>query len=340
MALRAGCSFCLFAHSCLEGYTEGGGNKWARFKWKHHCQVTKNRPKQCTRAGPGQRAIHQGHRALCAMCYPAFQGSTPNVPPSTSGQCIQCVTHQGQHTQLATQHLRTWSNEPLTGAITISTFPVIQGERPKGQADSSLKINLLDSGWGVCRGAESKQNHKKRHVFHAPLSPILTHFTAMLCLESTYRCGDIKAGIIQSQLYYPCYIMTTDNWLSGPLRFGNKACTRLLTSFILEMWVSTLCILDLLLFKKLFTYLHLKMCRVQVRRKKKDGGKKTYRMRSTGVLSLQTAPVEPLLGSSRAVQACQDAENLEGSHIQVTENMPMSVIAVFRAALHRVQSWN
>lgn len=207
MALRAGCSFCLFAHSCLEGYTEGGGNKWARFKWKHHCQVTKNRPKQCTRAGPGQRAIHQGHRALCAMCYPAFQGSTPNVPPSTSGQCIQCVTHQGQHTQLATQHLRTWSNEPLTGAITISTFPVIQGERPKGQADSSLKINLLDSGWGVCRGAESKQTHKKRHVFHAPLSPILT--LLLQCYVLSLHTGVV---ILKQESSKANYIILATSW--------------------------------------------------------------------------------------------------------------------------------
>lgn len=82
------------------------------------------------------------------------------------------------------------------------------------------------------------------------------------------------------------------------------------------------------------------MCRVQVRKKKKDPGK-TYRMREVlWVLSLQTAPEELLLGSSSAVQACQDAENLEGSHDQVMENMPVSVIAVFRAALRRVQSWN
>lgn len=40
-----------------------------------------------------------------------------------------------------------------------------------------------------------------------------------------------------------------------------------------------------------------------------------------------------LWSSTGAMQACQDTEELEGSHIQVMGNTPASVIAVLRAAL-------
>lgn len=59
-----------------------------------------------------------------------------------------------------------------------------------------------------------------------------------------------------------------------------------------------------------------------------------------GALAHQTRLQRSLLGSTSAMQACQDAEKLEGSHIQVMENMPVSVIAILRAALRRVQSWD
>lgn len=55
--------------------------------------------------------------------------------------------------------------------------------------------------------------------------------------------------------------------------------------------------------------------------------------------SSDMSPEESLLRSTSAVQACQDTEKLEGSHIQVMDNMPVSVIAVLRAALTGVQSW-
>lgn len=133
------------------------GNKWTRFKWKHHCQVT-NRSKQHTRADPGQRAqraIHQGHCALWARCYPAFQDNTPNVLPSISGQCTQCPTLTKYSTLCVPPRIKDntpnlppsisepGAMNPLTGAIKIPTLPAIhEGESPKGQADPSLRINL------------------------------------------------------------------------------------------------------------------------------------------------------------------------------------------------------
>lgn len=107
-------------------------------------------PGQCA-----QRAIHQRHCVLCARCYPAFQDNTPNVLPSISGQRTQCPTLTKYSTPCVPPRIKDntpnlppsisepGAMNPLTGAIKIPTLPAIQeGESPKGQADSSLRINL------------------------------------------------------------------------------------------------------------------------------------------------------------------------------------------------------